>query len=68
MKKLGIPKYFLAIEIVRSHKGIYLSQHKYTLDIISEMGLLGSKPIDTSMEQKHGPKVDHGKPIYDTTQ
>ena len=32
---------------------LFLNQQKYTLDIISDMGLLGSKPTSTSIEQNH---------------
>jgi Reverse transcriptase (RNA-dependent DNA polymerase) len=53
MKDLGLLKYFLGIEIARGTKGLFLSQRKYTLDIIAECGLLGAKPMPTPMEQNH---------------
>ena len=53
MKDLGTLKYFLGIEVARSSSGLFLCQRKYTLDIISEAGLLGSKPADFPMVQNH---------------
>ncbi|KAJ3704067.1 hypothetical protein LUZ61_007772 [Rhynchospora tenuis] len=53
MKDLGQLKYFLGIEIARGPVGLYLSQRKYTLDIIAECGLLGAKPAMTPLEQNH---------------
>lgn len=44
IKDLGELHYFLEIEVSHSSQGIYLSQKKYALDILSENGLLGSKP------------------------
>ena len=51
IKYLGTMKYFLGIEVARSKKGISISQRKYTMDLLSEMGMLGCKPIDTLIEQ-----------------
>lgn len=45
MKDLGSLKYVLGVEVSRKSKGIFLSQQKYTLNIISEVGLLGSKHV-----------------------
>ncbi|KAL3741250.1 hypothetical protein ACJRO7_016822 [Eucalyptus globulus] len=51
IKDLGPPKYFLGIEIARSDKGINLSQRKFILEIVSEVGLSGCKPAIIPAEQ-----------------
>jgi hypothetical protein len=53
MKNLGGLKYFLGIEVARSKQGIFLSQRKYILDLLSEVGLLECKPVDTPIVQNH---------------
>ncbi|XP_019056182.1 PREDICTED: uncharacterized protein LOC109115948 [Nelumbo nucifera] len=53
MKDLGPLKYFLWIEVARGLEGIFLSQRKYSLDIISECGFMGAKPTSVPIEQNH---------------
>ena len=50
-KDLGILKYFLGVEVMRSKRGIFLSQRKYVLDLLSETGKLAAKPCHSPMEQ-----------------
>ena len=68
----------MGIEVARNSEGIYLSQRKYVLDILTETGLLGSKPATFPLEQHqqlglaNGPLLSHpeqyrrliGKLIY----
>ena len=53
MKSLGGLKYFLGIEVAQSKRGIFLSQRKYTLDLLSKVGLLDCKPTDVPIQQNH---------------
>lgn len=50
MKDLGPLKFFLGIEVSRSTKGIFLSQRKYTLDLLEETGMSACQPTDTPIE------------------
>ncbi|XP_026436952.1 uncharacterized protein LOC113334946 [Papaver somniferum] len=63
MKDLGILKYFLGIEMSRGADGLFLSQREYTLDILSETGLLGAKPASSPIDQHHRLALDDG-PLY----
>lgn len=65
MKDLGVLKYFLGIEVARSPTGIYLCQRKYTLDILSEVGMLGAKLARFPVEQNHRLIMVDGKLLDD---
>ncbi|XP_068304315.1 uncharacterized mitochondrial protein AtMg00810-like [Pyrus communis] len=53
MKNLEDLKYFLSVEVARSPRGIFLSQRKYVLNLLKETGMLGCKPVDTPIVEKH---------------
>ena len=48
-KDLRMLKYFLGIEVMRSKHGIFLSQRKYVLALLSKTGKLGVKSYISSM-------------------
>ncbi|GAV66327.1 hypothetical protein CFOL_v3_09837, partial [Cephalotus follicularis] len=53
------------IEVVRSKKGVSLSQRKYVLDLLSETVMLGSKPVDIPIDPYKKFGVDDGSPLKD---
>ncbi|KAJ0808240.1 putative RNA-directed DNA polymerase [Helianthus annuus] len=50
IKDLGILKYFLGIEVLYDECGLCLSQRKYCLELLTEFGYLGCKPVATPIE------------------
>ena len=48
-KDLGMLRYFLGIEVMRSKHEIFLSQRKYVLDLLFETGKLWVKPCNSPM-------------------
>ena len=50
-KDLGMLKYFLGVEVMRSKREIFLSQRKYVLDLLSKTEKLAAKPCHSPMAQ-----------------
>ena len=50
MKDLGHLSYFLGLEITHSIDGLYITQVKYAFDLLSRVGLISSKTVDTPIE------------------
>ena len=67
IKDLGNLKYFLGLEFSRSKKGIFVSQRKYSLDILQDAGLSGAKPETFPMEQHLKLTPDDGELLHDPT-
>ena len=68
IKDLGQLRYFLGMEVARSKKGIVVSQRKYVINVLKEIGLLGCKPpvtlIDPNLKfakERGGEPVDRGR-------
>jgi len=49
IKNLGDLTYFLGLEVARNSSRIYLSQRKYTIDLLHEMGMQDCAPMPTHM-------------------
>ncbi|XP_021753839.1 uncharacterized protein LOC110719248 [Chenopodium quinoa] len=67
MKDLGNLKYFLRIEVLRSKRGIFISQKKYVLDLLTETGMIDCKPIDTPLMMNHELQIIEGADPTDQT-
>ncbi|PRQ16867.1 putative RNA-directed DNA polymerase [Rosa chinensis] len=52
IKDLGILKYFLGIEMATSHKGLFLNQRKYILDLLQDADMEDCKPARTPLDSK----------------
>jgi len=63
VKDLGQLKYFLGIEVARSQKGIFLSQRKYVLDLLSETHMLACRPVSTPIDPNHKLSAESGDPV-----
>ena len=57
MKDLGRLKNILGIEVHQSQQGIFISQKKYILELLSETGMLDYKPADTLIVTNHGLRI-----------
>jgi len=67
MKDRGDFHYFLGIEVIRNDKGIFLSQAKYALDLLTRADMVDYKPISTPfVVGSH--LTESGTPHCDATQ
>lgn len=60
IKDLGALKFFLGLGIARNSSGICLHQRKYTLEIITETGLVNAKVSKLPISQNHHLSSDDG--------
>ncbi|XP_019184766.1 PREDICTED: uncharacterized protein LOC109179729 [Ipomoea nil] len=65
IKDLGLLKYFLGIEVERSPTGIFLNLRKYSLEILSDTGMLACKPASTPIEVSHQLNPNTGELLAD---
>ena len=63
MKDLGHLSYFLGLEITHSTDGLYITQAKYTFELLSRAGLTDSKIVDTLVELNAHLTLTGGKPL-----
>ena len=68
MKDLGQLKYFLGIEVLKSKEGIFISQRKYILDLLVEIGMIDCKPAETPIIFHHDLQMIEGDKLADIRQ
>ena len=67
MKDLGPLNYFLGLEVSSSTYGYYLTQAKYTSDLVSRACITDSKIVDTPIEYNCRLNSHDGKPLSNAT-
>ena len=63
MKDLEHLSYFLGLEIIYSTDGLYITQAKYASKLLSRVGLIDSKTVDTPVEFNAHLTPTGGKPL-----
>ena len=64
LKTLGSINYFLGFEAHRNQHGIFLSQHKYVIDLLKKANMLHAKPCPTPMSTGKKLSKEDG-PLFD---
>lgn len=67
MNDLGPLTYFLGLEVHKIQGGLFINQHKYTLDLISQALLQHTTPLDTPLEFNVKCKKDDSTTLFDPT-
>ena len=67
MKDLDPLNYFLGLEVSYSVDGYYLTQDKYTSDLISQANITDSKIVDTPIEYNYRLNSHDGESLSDAT-
>ena len=69
IKDLGEMKYFLGIELCRSKEGLFISQRKYTLDLLKDAGIQGDKtarmPLEDGYKVPREGEIEDSKVFHD---
>ena len=67
MKYLGPLNYFLGLEVSSSANGYYLTQAKYTSNLIYRASITDGKIVDTPIEYNYRLNSHDGEPLSDAT-
>ena len=51
VKDLRIMRYLLGMEVAQNKEGLFISQRKYTLNLLKETGMLACRPTGTPLEK-----------------
>ena len=65
MTDMGKLSYFLGLEVKQSNKGIFVSQQKYAVDLLKQVGMIHCKPDSTPMNVNEKLTAEDGSGLAD---
>ncbi|GJR19783.1 retrovirus-related pol polyprotein from transposon TNT 1-94 [Tanacetum coccineum] len=65
MKDLGDLHYFLGLEVTQAYSGLFVSQKKYTVEMLQEAGVMKNRPYKLPMVSILKLQADIGTPLQD---
>lgn len=65
IKDLGNLHYFLGIEVLKDSNGLFLTQHKYALEVLTKAGMLDCKPSLSPSSTKSSSAMDDSASFHD---
>ncbi|RVX10738.1 Retrovirus-related Pol polyprotein from transposon RE2 [Vitis vinifera] len=67
LKDMGNLSFFLGVEVIPTHAGLFLSQHQYICDLLSTTNMLGAKDVSTPLSTTAFLKLFDGTAPVDST-
>jgi len=68
LKDMGSLHFFLGMEVIPTPGGIFLSQHKYICDLLSNTNMLGAKEVCSPFSTSTPLKLNDGTTSFDSTE
>ena len=68
LNDLGDLSFFLGIEVLRTHSGLYLTQSRYVTYLLHKAKMTNAKSVATPMESNSSLTLSSGTPLEDATQ
>jgi histone deacetylase 1/2 len=60
LKDLGDLHFFLGVEVIQTHVGLFLTQHKYIRDLLSHTNMVGAKDVSTPLSTSQSLQLQDG--------
>ena len=57
LKDMGLLHFFLGVEVVPTQRGLFLSQHKYIQELLSNTNMSGAKDVSTPLSTTQSLKL-----------
>jgi len=67
IKDLGQFKFFLGLEVARTHEGMHICQRKYVMDILVDIRMLNAKQASNPMVKKNEILFEENISIHDAS-